>query len=221
MTFFDFQRARQPEQKEQRRQDILKAAAGLFDEKGLEKASLSKIACSAGISKAGVYRYFESREAIFLQLLGESFAEWISSVEALLAPLSGENTGDPEAVAKALTRSLLERPRLCALGAATATILERNVSEAGVVEFKTRMVPLFIRMANALHAALPQLPMERIRSLMLYVHAAQNGLWPAAHPPPAVRKALMRPELSMMRVEWARDLEQMLLMLIRGALVST
>jgi len=216
MTFFDFQRARQPEQKEQRRQDILKAAARLFEEKGLEKASLSKIACAAGISKAGVYRYFESREAIFLQLLGESFAEWAGELELLLAPLAG--CDDPEAVAACVAKSLVERPQLGALSSATATILEHNVSEEGVIEFKTRMLPLLIRLANALHAVMPALSMERIRQLLLYVHVTLNGLWPAAHPPPAVQAALTRPELSMMRIEWDQDLEGMLAMLLRGAL---
>ena len=62
----DFERARQPEQKELRREAILEAATELLAEKGLHDISLSAIARRAKLSKANLYRYFESREAIFL-----------------------------------------------------------------------------------------------------------------------------------------------------------
>ncbi|MDF1566037.1 MAG: TetR family transcriptional regulator [Deltaproteobacteria bacterium] len=218
MTFFDWQRARQPEQKEQRRQEILRAAAKLFDETGLEKASLSKIACSAGLSKAALYRYFESREAIFLELLGGELTGWVARFEAALAPLAGSN--DPARVARAFAASLVDSHRLGALSAATPTILEHNVSEEVVVAFKTGLIPLFLRLANSLHAALPALSMEQVRELLAFAHSAINGLWPAAHPPPAVQRALARPELELFRVPWGPTLERMIQLLLEGALAE-
>ena len=45
-----WQRARNPEQKEQRRVAILDAAATLFEQGGLDNVSLNAIATEAGIS---------------------------------------------------------------------------------------------------------------------------------------------------------------------------
>ena len=59
-----WQRARRPEQKQQRQSAIIAAARKLVDEGGVDNATLSAIAKSAGISKANCYRYYESREAI-------------------------------------------------------------------------------------------------------------------------------------------------------------
>src|SRR5260370_14672915 len=77
-----FQRARKPEEKEMRRQAILKAARKLLGEVGTSEPSLSELARRSGVSKANVYRYFESREDVLLQL-------WIEEVRELGEKLEG------------------------------------------------------------------------------------------------------------------------------------
>jgi len=209
-------RARKPEHKEQRRRAILEAAAELFREQGLDATSLNAIAARAGISKANVYRYFESREEIFLHLLLGDYEEWVSALEETLAPLAG--SGAPEAVARALTESYLARPRLPSLVAALSSVLERNVTLEVVVAFKTRFMALAVRLTNALHAALPSLDMDRTRRFLMYSHFIVAGMWPSAHPPEAVRQALERPELQALRVEIERDLRGAIETLLRGLL---
>ena len=54
MAANDWQRARKPEQKEERREAILAAAGRLLDAEGLEGTGLNAIAREAGISKANV-----------------------------------------------------------------------------------------------------------------------------------------------------------------------
>ena len=72
-------RARSPEEKELRRAAILQAAAALVEREGLEKTGLNAIAREAGISKANIYRYFESREAILLHLVLEDCRDWVGA----------------------------------------------------------------------------------------------------------------------------------------------
>ena len=61
----EFQRARRPEQKEERRLRLLTVArAALVSGVAIEGLSLSSIARDAGMAKANTYRYFESREAL-------------------------------------------------------------------------------------------------------------------------------------------------------------
>jgi len=63
-----FQRARKPEEIEARRETLLAAAAELFDAEGPMGAGLNAIAARAGFTKSNVYRYFESREQVLLEL---------------------------------------------------------------------------------------------------------------------------------------------------------
>ena len=93
--------------------EIVDAAARLFEKKGLAGTSLSAIARATCISKAALYRYFESREAIFLELLTEDYEEWIGDLEVQLAPLAGSD--DHEAVSEVLVHTLAARPRLATL----------------------------------------------------------------------------------------------------------
>ena len=209
-----WQRARSPEQKEQRRAEILAAAASLFDRDGLDGAGLNAIARQAGLSKANLYRYFESREAIFLHLVLEDYREWVGAVERALAPLAGSD--DEEALVRELVRLYAARPRLCALASALSSVLERNVSVDAIVDFKTRSMEVLLRLANSVQVAMPSLDMEGTRRFLFTAQFLVVGMWPAAHPPPAVREALERPELQWACVDFENDLEQALILQLRG-----
>lgn len=50
---------------EERRQAIITAAAAVFQEQGYERTSMSEVARRAGGSKATLYNYFTSKEALF------------------------------------------------------------------------------------------------------------------------------------------------------------
>lgn len=54
------------ETKEKRMEDIIRAAVDEFIEKGYEKTSVESIALRAGVSKGGVYYYFQSKDEILL-----------------------------------------------------------------------------------------------------------------------------------------------------------
>lgn len=53
----------------QRRQAILDTAKSVFEEVGYERASMTEIAARVGGSKATLYNYFDSKEALFLELV--------------------------------------------------------------------------------------------------------------------------------------------------------
>ncbi len=213
-----WQRARNPEQKEQRRTAILEATAKLFEEGGLDGVSLNAIANEAGISKANIYRYFESREEIFLHLLLEYYQQWVITLERALAPLAGSD--DVENVARAMTASYAAHPRFASLVAVTASVLEKNVTADAVVWFKSQLLDVIIRVANAIHASLPALDMERTRQFIMYAHLLMSAMWPAANPPPAVQQALARPELQFACVDFDRDAVGAVTTLLRGLLAQ-
>lgn len=50
----------------------MNAALGLFTERGFHTTSVDDIATAAGISRATLYQYFESKEAVFVELMDEA-----------------------------------------------------------------------------------------------------------------------------------------------------
>jgi AcrR family transcriptional regulator len=209
-----FQRAREPGQKEQRRGDLLAAAAALLAGGGLDAVTLSAIARDAGLAKSNVYRYFESREQILLEILIEDEIAWVGELERALAPLAG--SGEVDEVAAAIARTVAARPATCALIAAVSAVLEHNLSEDTVLEFKRRVLDVSIRIRNALHAALPALSHDRTESLIRSLHALVAGLWPMANPAPTVAAALARADLRPLRTVFEPDLRGAIAAMLRG-----
>lgn len=208
-----FQRARVPEQKEQRRNELLDAARRLLSTLGLAEVGLSAIAREAGVAKSNVYRYFGSREEILLAILTEDVAHWLATIERELAPLA--DAGDPTDVARILARSIAAIPRTCELIASVA-VFERHLTDEAATIFKAHMLELSIRIRNALHAALPAVSIERAAGLVRYLHALIAGLWPMANPGPATAAVLCGREYASLDVDFEADLRDALRAMLIG-----
>ena len=75
-----FQRARRPEQVEARRRAILAAARELLAERPVAGISLRELSCRVGLPKSNVLRYFDSSEAIFLEVLDGVWTAWLDDL---------------------------------------------------------------------------------------------------------------------------------------------
>jgi TetR/AcrR family transcriptional regulator len=208
-----FKRARKPEQITARREAILAAAAALFDAEGADGAGLNAIAARAGFTKSNVYRYFESREAVLIELFLGEFKGFIAAFETAL---SGVAPGDLSTIAHVSAGLFTERPRLGRLLALLAGVLERNVSERAVVSLKTEMLGFSERLAMALNKVLPGVPIDDCGWLGATIGTYVSGLWPIAHPSPLVDAVMQRPEFAPLKHSAGRDLERVILTLLRG-----
>lgn len=54
---------------EQKRGQILKAAASVFASQGFDRASMTRLARECGISKANIYHYYDGKDAILFDIL--------------------------------------------------------------------------------------------------------------------------------------------------------
>jgi AcrR family transcriptional regulator len=204
MSHPGFQRARQPEQKEQRRQELLDAAARLLGDGGLEAVTLTAIARAAKVAKSNVYRYFGSREEILLEILVDDELAWVRDLERALYGMGGGDEIDT--VASIMARTIAARPITCQLISVVANVLEHNLTAEAVLRFKSRVLELSIRIGNALHAALPDLPRSRTEALLRYVHALVAGLWPMAHPAPLAGELMEQPRFRGLCSDFETDL---------------
>src|SRR3954468_8351820 len=84
-----FQRARRPEQIAARRAAILSAAADMLSERRVADISLRELAERVGLAKSNVLRYFDSREAIFLEVLDRTWNAWLDGLALDPRPAPG------------------------------------------------------------------------------------------------------------------------------------
>ncbi|MEU6343640.1 TetR family transcriptional regulator [Streptomyces sp. NPDC046977] len=215
-----FQRARRPEQREQRREAILDAAGTLLREMPASEVSLRELSRRVGLSKSNVVRYFETREAVFLELLDRSIGEWLDALEDELPPVPGPD-GPPVAsgtLARAWAGSLARRPLLCELWSILAAVLERNVSVESVRAFKLREADHRARLARMAGDRLPGLDEPAAMELTRISVVLTAGLWPFANPSPAVVEATGDPCLAEARVNFGESLGTMLHAALKGLL---
>lgn len=77
---------------------LMRSAACIAAQRGLERASLDAVAEHAGFTKGAVYANFESKEDLFLSMLDVRFAERLAELDRIL---SSEDDPDTQARAAA------------------------------------------------------------------------------------------------------------------------
>ncbi|KRE22130.1 transcriptional regulator [Bosea sp. Root483D1] len=71
-----------------KREGILAAARTVFEREGLDGASLRAIAAEAGYTPAALYFHFDSKEALYAEVLGRSIATLQAAVDAAVAAVA-------------------------------------------------------------------------------------------------------------------------------------
>jgi AcrR family transcriptional regulator len=182
-----FLRARRPEQKQQRREDILAAAGELALADGVRAVSLAGIAARAGIDKSALLRYFETREQIFLELTAREWPAWVRALHDgldLVPPGAAGAGPTARLVADVVARSFGDRPLFCDLLAHTPLNLERNVSTDGVRGYKLISLAAVGEAAAVVGRVLPDLTEQECLEFISAVAALAGNLWQIANPAP-------------------------------------
>ncbi|MEV6521174.1 TetR family transcriptional regulator [Longispora sp. NPDC051575] len=221
-----FQRARRPEQVEARRCAILDTARAMLRVRRVADISLRELSDGVGLAKSNVLRYFDSREAIFLEVMDENWTAWLDEVEAALAaqdppgpssarvavPDHGPAAGGPFAretwVATVVAGSLAAQPLLCELASVTAGVLEKNISVDVARTFKLRAHERTARLAGLVRARVPHLDAPAAEHFAQAVFVLVAGLWPYAVPTEAVSAVMAELGLPPARELFARGLTE-------------
>jgi AcrR family transcriptional regulator len=197
MATTTFQRARSDEQRALRSQAILDTAAAMLQEMPVADVSLNELSRRVGLAKSNVLRYFDSREAVLLELLAASVREWLEHLAAELPSAVSRRAGftrRAEQLATALSHSLVERPVLCDLMSAQAAVLEHNVSVEAVTRYKVASLADAQVLAGLVHDALPELSADDAWRYVVGAWVVASALWAYARPPEAVLEALAADE---------------------------
>ncbi|TCN32634.1 TetR/AcrR family transcriptional regulator [Sinorhizobium americanum] len=71
---------------EEKQRGILTSAAAVFAEMGMEKASMAQIAAHSNVSKALLYHYYPSKDALIFDIVRTHLAELDAAIEAADRP---------------------------------------------------------------------------------------------------------------------------------------
>lgn len=85
------------------RQEILRTAARLFQQRGYDATSMNDVAAALKLSKGGLYHHFQSKDEILFEIMNHAME---ITEERVLAPVRG--ISDPEGRLRALIRLHIE-----------------------------------------------------------------------------------------------------------------
>jgi len=173
----NWKRARTHEKKNERKDAIYEAAFTLFKKSGYDKVSFNGIASEAGFTKSNMYRYFSSKEEIFLNVFGNLFEDWFEDCTGRLKTL--EQHATIESFAKAWVDSLMAHPRFLDLTPLLFVSLEKNSSFDQLLEFKRMSKDLLFRMTVEIGRVYPDIHAEKAFRFLTLSYAAMANYWAA------------------------------------------
>lgn len=193
----------------------------MLDEMPVGEVSLNELSRRVGLAKSNVLRYFESREAILLELLDRAWKQWTADLPRTLAAGIDAEAGvgeRAEQFAAAVTASLAGRQTLCDLFSAQAGVLEHNVSPEVAARYKRAAIANVGEFAALARTHLPELE-ERAPELAAFVIMVIGAVWTHARPSRAMLAAYdTEPSLAVLKMDFAASLRQMLTTLTAGTL---
>jgi AcrR family transcriptional regulator len=216
-----FKRARSDEQREVRRQAILRVAADMVAEMPVADLSLNELSRRVGLAKSNVLRYFESREAVLLELLDTAWRDWLDRLAAALADTvdaSADVTTRYPRVAETIAGSLVDDRLFCELISVSGAVLERNVSPEVARRYKLGAIANTGALADLVQRHVPELRPEGAMYVAGGTLVATAGLWPLTQPSEAMLRVYEDPAMAVLRLDFGAALREMLSTVLAGCL---
>ena len=208
------QRARTDTQKDERKEAICKAAVTLFKRSGYEHVSFNGIASEAKFTKSNMYRYFSSKEEIFLTIFADLFQDWQKDyIKRLKAFKPNENI---HTFALNWTNSFLQYPKFLDLTPLLFLSLEKNSSYEQLLKFKTSSKHLLYEIACEISRIYPNLQGEKAFKLLNLCYAVTSNFWSANSQNEALKEIYSQVEFKDMKPDFDRDLIEAIKIIVKG-----
>ncbi|WP_448211326.1 TetR family transcriptional regulator [Colwellia sp. MEBiC06753] len=191
------QRAVGAQQKQQRITQILDATETRFITQHFNDIRLADIASDVGITKAALYRYFRTKEVLFLALYQRQIDQLIAQAALLKATAS---------LTQRITQAVLAVPMYCKMTSILHTLLERNLTVEEALAFKRGLAQKMAALVGQI-APHTQLNSSQLMQRFIMLHHCIIGAWANCHPSDVVQSALaLDPQLHVFNL----DFEQVL-----------
>lgn len=193
----------------------------MLAEKSVVDISLRELSDRVGLAKSNVLRYFDSREAIFLEVLYEEYGSWLAHLDEVLGKPGPQKAGyvNETRVATAIAETIADEPLLCELVGAMAGVLERNISSECARDFKSRLVSHVEALAGLVARHLPWLAPDRVALFAEGAFMLAAGMYPFSIPTEPVRQAMSEMSMPDPRRRFTDGLREGLVSWLVGAAV--
>jgi AcrR family transcriptional regulator len=171
-----WQRARSQKQIADRITSILEAAGTVFSRVPYEQVTMQMIALEAGFTRSNIYRYFKTREEIFLELYLSDFQKWVATIKTEFSQVL-----DIDSFLERWTTLLCAQKRYISLTPLLSISLEKKPSLEVFKKTKANLLQSTLELIPVLRATLPFLSFENCLDFAHAHHAVVSGAWPMGH----------------------------------------
>ena len=193
------------EAKQQRRQDYLNTARALFLQQH-SLPSVAALAAEAGLAKGTVYRYFQSKEQIFIALLSDDFSQLFAGLAQLIDELPVQPKDAAGHFAAGYTALLQQSDSLLPLMAMLTAVLEQKLPQAELLSFKQQLAEALQALGQRLATRLIGVTTEQAAQLLLHSYALTLWLYQATCLPDAVQQMLQQAGLQALKRDFNAEL---------------
>ena len=160
---------------EARKEEIIAACAALYEEKGFRDTTIKDIGEAITLTRTGIYIYFETKEEIFLALLGREYDAWVSEMREIMARKTAMTRND---VAEVLAGTLTNHPRLLRLLSMNLYEMEANSRLERLVEFKKSFGASLETVDQLLQQYIPDINEDQRRKFIYAFFPFIYGIYP-------------------------------------------
>lgn len=212
------QNAMTEQAKLQRRDAFIAAARRRFLQQQCLPA-VADIAHDTGLAKGTIYRYFRSKEEIFIAMLQADFSHLFGELAKVITSLPGDTEHAASAFARSYTEQVQKLPTLLPLAAMLSAVLERNLPPEVLKQFKQLLAGALQQLGQLLASRISRLNNAAGSTLLLHTYALTLGLWQTLQYPLPVQQLLQQtPELHNLQRDFATELTAAIRQLWLGAL---
>lgn len=174
---------------EKRPGEIVTACRKLYKTMTFQEITLKEISRETSLSRPAIYNYFQTKEEIFLALLGDEYSEWCSSLEKL----RDDNASlDTESFADALASTLKKRETMMKILCMNLYEIEEHSREEKLVEFKLIYGRSLELVCACLSKFFPEMTDEEKSDFVYKFFPLMYGIYPYVHPTDKQNKAMKK-----------------------------
>lgn len=182
----DWTRARSDEQIEQRINEIVDATVRLYEENRYEDITIAMIAKEANFTRSNLYRYFQTKEDIFLELIKHDIEVWRKDTLETFADINPSL----QEVAEIFITLILKHTRMVKLFTILFTLLEPNASLEALTSFKKKITEELGFVAQFLGTKLPFPSVESAAEFLSTQSYLAIGAFPMINLTPKQKEAM-------------------------------
>jgi AcrR family transcriptional regulator len=213
MTKTDFERARTEAQKDYRVSEIVNATTRLLEDNDFDQINLTEIAKEAKFTRSNLYKYFETKEEIFLELLKRDIVQLRKALEKKFRK---DKSLSADRFAKKWVTVQLKHKRLIRLFSILYTSIEKNSSMQKLIEFKELAREELNILSDLLKRIFPSMTDEETNEFMHTSMALGLGLYPMSNLSEKQLKAMETAGILHTKAEFDPFFERAICYLIRG-----